>query len=62
MEWPFGPYETVMGAILLLTIPIQRILTRDEPEMRVALSDILGEIKENLRKTRNILEFQGQIS
>ena len=36
MEWPFGPYETVMGAILLLTIPIQRILTRDEPEMRVA--------------------------
>ena len=46
MEWPFGPYETVMGAILLLTIPIQRILTRDEPEMRVALSDILGEIKE----------------
>ena len=46
MEWPFGPYETVMGAILLLTIPIQRILTRDEPEMRVALSDLLGEIKE----------------
>ena len=46
MEWPFGPYETVMGTILLLTIPIQRILTRDEPEMRVALSDLLGEIKE----------------
>ena len=45
MEWPFGPYETVMGAILLLTIPIQRILTRDEPEMRVALSDY-WEIKE----------------
>ena len=46
MEWPFGPYETVMGAILLLTIPIQRVLTRDEPEMRVGLSDLIGEIKE----------------
>ena len=46
MEWPFGPYETVMGAILLLTIPIQRILTRDEPEMRVALPELLEEIKE----------------
>ena len=46
MEWPFGPYETVMGTILLLTIPIQRILTRDEPEMRVTLSDLRGEIKD----------------
>tara|TARA_B100000945_G_scaffold81137_1_gene62644 strand:- start:7471 stop:8883 length:1413 start_codon:yes stop_codon:yes gene_type:complete len=46
MDWPFGPYETVMGAILLMTIPIQRFLTRDEPEMRVALSDLLGEIRE----------------
>ena len=46
MDWPFGPYETVMGAILLLTIPIHRILTRDEPEMRVALSDIIKEVKE----------------
>ena len=44
MEWPFGPYETVMGAILLLTIPIQRILTRDEPEMMVAFSDLLGAV------------------
>ena len=46
MDWPFGPYETVMGAILLMTIPIQRFLTRDGPEMRVALSDLLGEIRE----------------
>ena len=49
MDWPFGPYETVMGAILLLTIPIHRILTRDEPEMRVALSDIIKEVKEKGR-------------
>ncbi len=34
-----------MGAILLMTIPIQRILTRDEPEMRVPLIDLLGEIR-----------------
>ncbi|MBJ29243.1 MAG: hypothetical protein CMB61_04205 [Euryarchaeota archaeon] len=45
MQWPFGPYETVMGAILLMTIPIQRGLTRDEPEMRVPLRDLLGEIR-----------------
>ncbi len=46
MEWPFGPYETVMGAILLMTIPLQRLLTRDEPEMRVPLSELFEEIKE----------------
>jgi len=46
MEWPFGPYETVMGAILLMTIPLQRLLTRDEPEMRVPFSDLLGEIRD----------------
>tara|TARA_Y100000768_G_scaffold194280_2_gene145804 strand:+ start:1714 stop:2871 length:1158 start_codon:yes stop_codon:yes gene_type:complete len=34
-----------MGAILLMTIPIQRILTRDEPEMRVPLRDLLEEIR-----------------
>ena len=45
MQWPFGPYETVMGAILLMTIPVQRILTRDEPEMRVPLRDLLEEIR-----------------
>jgi len=46
MGWPFGPYETVMGAILLMTIPLQRLLTRDEPGMRVAFSDLIEEIRE----------------
>ena len=46
MEWPFGPYETVMGAILLMTIPLQRLLTRDEPGMRVPLAELLVEIRE----------------
>ena len=46
MEWPFGPYETVMGVILLTTIPFQRALTRDEPGMRVPFSDLLTEIRE----------------
>ena len=46
MAWPFGPYETVMGIILLMTVPLQRLLTRDEPEMRVAFSDLLEEIRE----------------
>jgi len=46
MGWPIGPYETVMGVILLMTIPLQRLLTRDEPGMRVALADLLEEIRE----------------
>ncbi|MBU38418.1 MAG: hypothetical protein CMA59_02710 [Euryarchaeota archaeon] len=46
MEWGFGPYETVMAAILLMTIPLQRLLTRDEPEMRVPLSELFAEIRE----------------
>jgi len=46
MEWPFGPYETVMAAILLVTIPLQRLLTRDEPEMRVPLAELVGEIRD----------------
>ena len=46
MQWPMGPYETVMIAILLATIPVQRLLTRDEPEMRVKLSDLVGEFRE----------------
>lgn len=45
MEWPFGPYETVMATILLMTIPLQRLLTRDEPEMRVPLAELVGEIR-----------------
>lgn len=50
MAWPFGPYWTVMGTILLMTIPLQRLLTRDEPEMRVAFSDLLEEIREKRYK------------
>ena len=46
MEWAFGPYETMMGVILLMTIPLQRLLTRDEPEMRVPLSELFAEIRE----------------
>ncbi len=46
MEWVFGPYETVMGTILLMTIPLQRLLTRDEKEMRVPISELFAEIRE----------------
>ena len=46
MEWVFGPYETVMGTILLMTIPLQRLLTRDEKEMRVPISELFTEIRE----------------
>ncbi|MBJ07776.1 MAG: hypothetical protein CMB60_01830 [Euryarchaeota archaeon] len=46
MEWGFGPYETVMGTILLMTIPLQRLLTRDEKEMRVPISELFAEIRE----------------
>jgi len=46
MDLPIGPYETVMIAILSITIPIHRFLTRDEPEMRVPLSGLVDEIRE----------------
>mgnify|MGYP006138681861 CR=1 FL=1 len=46
MDWPLGPYETSMGALLLLTLPIHYFLTRDEKEKRVALRDIPNEIRE----------------
>ena len=46
MEWVFGPYETVMGTILVMTIPLQRLLTRDEKEMRVPISELFAEIRE----------------
>ena len=46
MEWVFGPYETVMGTILLMTIPLQRLLTRDEKEMRVPISELFTEIRD----------------
>jgi len=46
MDWPIGPYETSMGALLLLTLPIHWFLTRDESEKRVSLRDLPNEIKE----------------
>ncbi|MBF93473.1 MAG: hypothetical protein CMB78_06860 [Euryarchaeota archaeon] len=46
MQWPFGPYETVMAAILLATVPLQRFLTRDEPGMRVQFGDLVQEIRD----------------
>ena len=50
MVWPIGPYETMMVGILSLTIPLQRLLTRDEPEMRVPLRGLADEIKEKRYK------------
>ncbi len=35
-----------MAAILLATLPLQRLLTRDEPEMRVQLGDLVQEIRD----------------
>ena len=46
MDWPIGPYGTAMFALLALTIPVQRFLTRDEPHQRVRLADLHGEIHE----------------
>jgi len=46
MQWPIGPYETVMATIFLATIPLHRMLTRDEPEMRVGLGGLVDEIRE----------------
>jgi len=46
MDWPIGPYETVMVAIIITTIPLHWLLTRDEPGMRVGLGDLLGEIRD----------------
>ena len=46
MDWPIGPYETSMGALLLLTLPIHWFLTRDEPKKRIPLRNLANEIKE----------------
>ena len=46
MDWLIGPYELAMFTLLVLTIPVQRFLSRDEPEMRVRLADLLQEIRE----------------
>ena len=46
MELDIGPYEWSMFVLLAMTIPIQRFLSRDEPEMRVPLRNLLTEIRE----------------
>ena len=43
MWWPIGPYGTMMAVILLTTIPLRNLLTRDEPDKR--LSELPAEIR-----------------
>ena len=45
MWWPIGPYGTMMAVILLSTIPLRNLLTRDEPDKRLALSELPSEIR-----------------
>ena len=45
MDWPIGPYGTIMAVILLSTIPLRNLLTRDEPDKRVSLSELPAEIR-----------------
>ena len=45
MWWPLGPYGTMMVVILLSTIPLHNLLTRDEPDKRLALSELPAEIR-----------------
>ena len=45
MEWPIGPYGTIMAVILLSTIPLRNLLTRDEPNRRLSLSELPAEIR-----------------
>ena len=45
MWWPIGPYGTMMAVILLSTIPLRNLLTRDEPDKRLALSELPAEIR-----------------
>ena len=45
MWWPIGPYGTMMAVILLSPIPLRNLLTRDEPEKRLALSELPAEIR-----------------
>ena len=45
MWWPIGPYGTMMAVILLSTIPLRNLLTRDEPEKRLSLSELPAEIR-----------------
>ena len=45
MWWPIGPYGTMMAVILLSTIPLRNLLTRDEPDKRLSLSELPAEIR-----------------
>lgn len=45
MWWPIGPYGTMMAVILFSTIPLRNLLTRDEPDKRLALSELPAEIR-----------------
>ena len=45
MWWPIGPYGTMMMVILLSTIPLRNLLTRDEPEKRLSLTELPAEIR-----------------
>ena len=45
MWWPIGPYGTMMAVILLSTIPLRNLLTRDEPDKRLPLSELPAEIR-----------------
>ena len=45
MWWPIGPYGTMMLVILLSTNPLRNLLTRDEPDKRLALSELPAEIR-----------------
>jgi hypothetical protein len=45
MDWPIGPYGSFMALIIFLTVPLRNFLTRDEPEKRLALSELPTEIR-----------------
>jgi len=46
MSWPIGPYGTIMAFILISTIPLRNLLSRDEKEERLKLSELPSEIRE----------------
>ena len=47
MWWPLGPYGTMITIILLSTLPLRNLLTRDEPDKRVLISELPAEIRAN---------------
>ncbi|MAU29745.1 MAG: hypothetical protein CMA26_01335 [Euryarchaeota archaeon] len=46
MSWPIGPYGTIMAFILISTIPLRNLLSRDEKGERLKLSELPSEIRE----------------